>query len=397
MEARGNAIVRGVEQSGKAVWRLIKGAVALALFAAAIYWLRLSPVPIKQHHVERGEIAATVMGTGTLEAQIKTTISPKISGRLERVQVDQGDRVTAGQVLAHLDNSDLSQQVAIAEAGIAAAHAAVDLVEADSVRAKAILDQAKRDHQRFTNLTSAQVATSVEFEKASEALAVAEAGFSKSRAAITEARKQVITAEKTLEYHRARLADTLLTAPFDGLIVRRHRDPGDVVVPGGGVLSLISTEVMWISAWVDETQMAQVSPGQPAKIVFRSEPEKSYEGAVSRMGRETDRETREFIVDVRVAELPPNWAVGQRAEVYIETGRKADCVILPSEWVNWKEGQPGTFLKVAGKARWRPLGVGLRGGDAVEITEGLTAGDIVIKPVSLVASELSEGRMVVTP
>jgi HlyD family secretion protein len=337
------------------------------------------------------------MGTGTLEAQIKATISPKISGRIEVVHVDQGDRLTSGQVLAILDSRDLAQQVAIAEASIAAAHAAVDLVEADAVRAKAVLDQAKRDHQRLSNLTSAQVATSAEFEKISESLAIAEAGFGRSQAAIVEAGKQVITAEKTLEYQRARLADTILPAPFDGLIVRRQRDPGDVVVPGSAVLSLISTEVMWISAWVDETQMAQLSPGQAATIGFRSEPGKSYKGEVVRLGREADRETREFIVDVRASELPANWAVGQRAEVYIETARKTDCVILPTEWVTWKEGQPGTFLNVDGKARWRPLSLGKSGRDTVEVTEGLTPGDAVVKPLTKTAAPLADGRWVMAP
>jgi HlyD family secretion protein len=207
--------------------------------------------------------------------------------------------------------------------------------------------------------------------------------------------KQVISAEKTLEFQRARLADAILPAPFDGLIVRRQRDPGDVVVPGGAVLSLISTEEMWISAWVDETQMPGLAPGQKASIVFRSEPGKPYEGVVARLGREADRETREFVVDVRAKELPPNWAVGQRAEVYIETGKKEDCVTLPVDWVIWKEGSPGVFLNDSGKARWRPLSLGLRGQDIIEVLEGPAPDDVVIKPLSSTAKPLVEGRKVV--
>jgi HlyD family secretion protein len=384
-------------QRGKIAWTIVKASAVLAVLAGVLYFLRFAPVPVKQHRVERGEIIATVMGTGTLEAHIKATISPKISGRLEEVLVDQGDRVVGGQILANLDDRDLAQQVAIAEADIAAAHAAVDLVEADAVRAKAVIDQAKRDYERFSNLTTAQVATGAEFEKASESLAVAEAGFGRSQAAIMEARKQVISAEKTLEYQRARLADAILPAPIDGLIVKRQRDPGDVVVPGGAVLSLISTDEMWISAWVDETQMPRLSPGQKANIVFRSEPDKSYEGVVARLGREADRETREFVVDVRAEELPANWAVGQRAEVYIETGKKEDCVTLPLEWVIWKDGGPGVFLDDSSKARWRPLTLGLSGREVVEILEGLAPGDVVIRPLSSTAKPLAEGRKVVAP
>ena len=83
-------------------------------------------------------------------------------------------------------------------------------------------------------------------------------------------------------------------------------------------MEIISLDELWIRAWVDETAMPHVAQDQKARVVFRSEPEKSYPGTVSRLGREMDRETREFLVDVRVEQLPGNWAVGQRAEVYIE-------------------------------------------------------------------------------
>ena len=92
-----------------------------------------------------------------------------------------------------------------------------------------------------------------------------------------------------------------------------------MVVPGASLLQIISLEEMWISAWVDETQMPKLAAGQKAQVVFRSEPGQSYPAVVSRLGREADRETREFLVDVRVEKLPANWAVGQRAEVFIQT------------------------------------------------------------------------------
>jgi len=97
------------------------------------------------------------------------------------------------------------------------------------------------------------------------------------------------------------------------LITRRDRDVGDIVVPGAPIFKLVSTKEMWVSAWVDETAMAGLAKGQPARVVFRSEPKKNYEGKVSRLGSEVDRETREFLVDVGVDTLPENWAVGQRA------------------------------------------------------------------------------------
>jgi len=312
------------------------------------------------------------------------------------VHVDQGDRVVKGQLLAVLDDEDLRQQVEVAQAGISAAHASLDLVFADRRRAEAVLEQAQRDYRRSQNLTSAQVAASVEFEKASEALAVAEAGVARAEAAIVESQKQIVTAERTLAYQKARLSDTRMEAPFDGLIVKRQRDPGDVAVPGSAVLSIIATDVIWVSAWVDETEIAKLAPGQKAEVVFRSEPGHTYQGEVFRLGRESDRETREFVVDVRVLSLPAVWSVGQRAEVYIETSRKEGCTVLPQNLVTRKEGQAGVFTQVEGRARWRPLNLGLKSQFSVEVTDGLVPGDIIINPLSPKASPLVEGRRVST-
>ena len=199
--------------------------------------------------------------------------------------------------------------------------------------------------------------------------------------------------EKTLEYHRARLADTEVNAPFDGLIVRRQRDPGDVVVPGSAILTLISTDELWISAWVDETEIAKLEDGQPTRVVFRSEPARSYPGKVVRLGREADRETREFIVDVRVVELPENWAVGQRAEVYIETARKHGVTLLPAKYIVWRADRPGVFVSRNGHVEWRGITFGLRSPAIVEVTDGLQTGEKVVMPADP-GNTLSDGQRI---
>lgn len=375
-------------------WRVGKTLLLLAVAAGGIYWLRFSPVRVVGRTVERGQVVAEVMGTGTLEARIKATVSPKISGLITQVLVDQGDRVTAGQVLVQLDDRDLKRQVEIGEAGVAAATAALDRLRADKARAVAVVEQARREHARIQALMAQATAATVEFDRAVEALGVAEAEVARAEAGIVEGHKKLTEAERTLEYHRARLADTVIKAPFDGLIVRRDRDAGGVVVPGSSILVLISTEEVWVSAWVDETEMARLTIGQPARIVFRSEPGQIYRGEVARIGRETDRETREFLVDVRVQRLPETWAVGQRAEVYIETARKADVVVVLAGAILWNGGEPGLFVDFDQRAQWRTLNLGLRSREAVEVLSGIQPGDVIIRPADPAGSPLTEGRRI---
>ena len=170
--------------------------------------------------------------------------------------------------------------------------------------------------------------------------------------------------------------------------------PAGVVVPGSSILQLISTNELWVSAWVDETASSGLATGQAARVAFRSGPGKSHPGEVARLSRETDRETREFLVDVRVQELPPNWTLGQRAEVFIETGRKPDALVVPQRFIQWRAGKPGAFVAAGGKAAWRDVTIGLRGRETVEVTQGISAGETVVAPTDPKQPPLKPGQRV---
>jgi HlyD family secretion protein len=227
-----------------------------------------------------------------------------------------------------------------------------------------------------------KVSSQDELDKAVEALHVTEADLKRAQAAIVEAEAQVLAAEKNLTYQNERLSFTRIVSPYDGLIVRRDRDPGGIVVPGTSILQLISTNEIWVSAWVDETALASLAADQLARVVFRSDAAVSYPGQLARIGRETDRETREILVDVRVTVLPSNWAVGQRAEVFIETARKESALTLPLEYLSWRAGRAGAFVKERGKAQWREVKLGLRGIHTVEVLGGLSSGEVVYRAAS---------------
>jgi len=363
-----------------------------AVIAGIVYWVRFSPLPVSGHPVTRGTVTAEVMGTGTLEARVQTVVSSKISGRILEMLADQGDEVEAGQILLRLDDRELKQQVEIARSALAAAHASVERVEAEATRAQAVLSQVQVDHKRNQQLFATRSISATEIDKSEQALEVAEADLAKSKASVMEAKKNLIVAQNTLDYHLARLGDTVIRAPFHGLIVRRDREPGDIVVPGTSIFMLISTKELWVSAWVDETEMSRLAPGQNARVIFRSEPERPYPGKVMRLGREADRETRQFIVDVKPDRLPSNWAVGQRAEVFIETDCKADAVLLPSKAILRDKEKIGVLVEEGGRAAWRSVKIGLRGREEVEILEGLEPGETVITIPG--SKEIPAGRRV---
>ncbi len=378
------------------LWPLGKVALVLVVIGAALYWFLFSPTPVVPQTATQGDIVAEVMGTGTLDAHIKATVSTKIPGRLMKVLVDQGELVKADQEVARLDDHDLKHEVEIEEANVAARKAGVERLQADISYAKATLELATANQVRAQRLRGTGAISQEDYDKTVEALSVARAGQSRAEAALAEGRKQLVAAEKALEFRQARLEDAVIKSPFAGIVIRRDRNAGDVVVPGSSILAVVSTEELWIGAWVDETQMARLQPGQPTRVVFRSEPERSYVGKVVRLGRETDRETREFLVDVAPEQLPKNWSVGQRAEVYIETARKTNVTLIPASFVVWRDGSPGVFVAVDGRTRWRELTLGLRGRDTIEVLSGLVSGDVVIRATDPKAT-LTDGRRIALP
>lgn len=161
------------------VRRLLQTAAKWLLLAAvvafAVYRIKFAPVPVMAHQVVSGPVVAEVMGTGTLEARIKTTLSPRIQERLAEVLVDQNDTVKAGQLLARLDDGELKMQVEVAEAARVAARASLERVKTDEARALAVDKQARLNHQRVSDLMMTKVSSQDELDKAVETLHVAAA------------------------------------------------------------------------------------------------------------------------------------------------------------------------------------------------------------------------------
>ena len=373
-------------------FRILRWPVIIALIAGIVFYVRSRPTVVDSHEVSRATIVAEVMGTGTLEARVQTTLSPKISGRLAEVLTDQGDPVTAGQLLARLDDEELAQQVKVAEATVAAAEATMGRYRAEQQQAESAHSQADSEYSRLRKLIAANAVSDSELDQAKEAFESARAGVARASAGLVEVREQIALAKASLKYQQTRLADTRLLAPFDGLVIQRYKDPGAIAVPGTPVVDLISMDQLWISAWVDETQMGRLRDEQPARVVFRSEPNDSFSGTVARLGKQSDRETREFVVDVRALQLPENWSIGQRAEVFIEVDRSEDSLVIPESFVQVQDGQTGVFVDDAARARWRPVQLGLQGQGQVEILDGLAQGERIL--VSRTSRPLRDGERI---
>ena len=141
--------------------KYIKWLVLASIVGLVVVRFKLASRPVQMHTVAPGDVVAETMGTGTLEARVKTTISPRLQERLAEVLVDQNDAVKAGQLLARLDDGELKRQVEVAEAAFAGAKATAERVRIDESRAEAVEQQARADHQRIADLVRTGVSSAV--------------------------------------------------------------------------------------------------------------------------------------------------------------------------------------------------------------------------------------------
>jgi RND family efflux transporter MFP subunit len=347
-------------------WKPAGATVLIAAILAAGLLKLLGPTLVVAVHPQRGLLVAEVFGTGTLEAKVTVSFSAKMVDKVVAVLVDQGDTVSDGQVLARLEATDYEHTVRVAEASVG--------------QALAELAKARLDIARQRALLRTGVASRAEFDSAEAAYRVSEAKLTNS--------------EAQLGFARSRLADTVISSPVPGLVLTRNLEVGDTVVPGAPIFRIADTRQLWITAMVDERVAGELRVGQPARVSFRGHPGRSFPGRLARLGNEADRVTEEREADVTVEQLPPDWFIGAKADVYIETARAVDALQVPKGAIVPRNDQPGVFVVDDGHARWRPVRLGLSGRDAEEIVDGMDGRDLVITNPFAGKQPLTDGQRV---
>ena len=340
---------------------LVLGVLALP------FWILLRPTAVVAAQPQRGPLTQEVFGTGTLEAKAVVALSAKITGKVVDVLVDQGDRVISGQVVARLEATDYESSVRVSDAALG--------------QAQAELAKAKLDLLRMHNLRAKEFVSQADLDTAETAHRVAEA--------------RVKSAEANMGFARARLADTVIRSTAAGLVLFRNLEVGGTVVPGTPIFRIADTNLLWIAAMVDEREVGALRVGQPARVTFRALPGQSFPGSLARLAREADRVTEEREADVKVDRLPPEWFIGAKADVYIETERKADALQIPRTALVRRGDPSGVLVIQGGRALWRQVQLGLAGQEAVEIVGGLDARDLVIANPASAAKPVVDGQRVV--
>ncbi|MCG8464041.1 MAG: efflux RND transporter periplasmic adaptor subunit [Xanthomonadales bacterium] len=223
--------------------------------------------------------------SGYVNAVRLATVSSVTTGRLEEVLVREGSRVTTGQLLARLDSKDIQRQVSLAEAQLVSAQSMLKQQQVQHAEAQ---DQ----HQRIARLHQQGFASDDELTKADFAV-------SRLAAAVAVNESEVVVAERRLSIHQQQLLNTNIYAPFDGLVIDRAAEVGEIVSPvsaGGGftrtgIFTLVDTSSIEAHVKVNESYIGRIQKGQAVTITPRSYPDLQLKGEVSTIMPAAEKET----------------------------------------------------------------------------------------------------------
>lgn len=339
----------------------------LALFAYVV--LRsgpLAPVSVVATTVTTQAISPALFGVGTVEAHYAYKIGPTYAGRLQRIDVEVGDRVVGGQVLGEMDPVDLDDRVRMQEAVIKRAEAAVR-------EATARQTYARGQEGRYEKLLVTH-AVSV------EAVAARRQERQIADAAVSAAREELSRARADREAALAQRANLRLVAPVDGLVTARDIEPGTTVVAGQAVIEIVDTNSLWINARFDQISAAGLAPGLAARITLRSRRDASLAGKVVRVEPLADAVTEETLAkiafDAPAESLPP---IGELAEVTLALPPLPATAVIPNAAIRRVDGDIGVWVINANALEFRPtrLGVGDLDGN-VQVREGLRDGERIV-------------------
>jgi RND family efflux transporter MFP subunit len=325
--------------------------------------------------VSSSQTSTRLNASGYVVAQRQADVASKATGRLIGLYAEPGDRVKTGQIVARIESADVAARVDQARANLAVADAAL-------VQARTAADEARLDYDRKRRLLDEHLVSASEFDVIEARHKRAQSGVVSAEAAIKSATAAVRSAEIEVD-------NTIIRAPFDGTVLSKNADVGEIVAPFGSsatakaaVVRIADMGSLLVEADVSERNLDQVTIGSPCEITLDAFPSRPYRGTVETIVPTADRAKATVLTKIRFLDrdervLPEMSAkVAFLAEPLPETA--APRLAVPSAAVVKREGRSTVFVVRDARAVETPVETGSLTGQLVEVRSGLAPGDRVV-------------------
>lgn len=364
-----------------------------------------TPFPVALATAERVTMTGTVTYTGTVAPLNEEDVYPRVTGRLVEIPVYPGDAVRAGQLVARLDDVELSSKVREVEAMAAAAQANRAQMESDLLAARHGIVQMEKElamvdaeltyatgvARRAEQLVRAGAISRQEYENDRSMAASLDAKRDAARAKLEQAqameaaaRRKVEAGEAMVAQNRAALRTATvvrdyvnIVSPTSGYVVKRLVAPGVLVQPGMPILKIAQIDRVRLQANVGERDIAAIRVGSPV-MVTTSGTREPITARVTSVFPFVDQGARTAVVEAIVDNTNRRFLPGQYVTMQLVTGERADAVVVPRGSVSRLGVRSTMWVARDGKAEPREVVLGLEGPDRIEIVRGLEAGERVV-------------------
>jgi RND family efflux transporter MFP subunit len=357
------------------------------------------PRAVKVVAAEQAQIERTVAVTGTLAAEDQVTVSFKVTGRLEALDVDLGSTVRQGQELGGLTATDFRLRVAQADAALQQARARLGLT-ADSAderveleqtalvrQARAVLDQAKLTRDRAQAFAKKGIGSQADLDAAEASLRVADGRYQDAIEEVRNRQGVLLQRKSELDLARQALNDSRLRAPFAGRVRERHATPGQYLAAGAPVVTIVKVHPLRLRLSIPEREASAVRVGQKVRVTLEGDPA-VHEGRVARVSPAIEEASRTLSIEAEVGNAAGVLRPGAFANAEVVTESRETTILVPATALVSFAGVDRVFIVKDGKAAERRVTTGRRDAGRVEVTKGLTAGErVVVSPGNLVDGE----------
>lgn len=358
--------------------------VLIIVTAASLLALKTQAVVVEAAAAQtvvanNGESAAVLDAAGYVTARVEATVSSKITGKLAEVLIEEGDKVEQGQVLARLDNTGQQAQLNLARAQLSAVQAQVGQLEAQ-------WQQAERNYKRQQELNSRNLTSS-------QAVEDAHTQMTTLAAQLAAQRKQIDVAKAQLNVAQIDYDNTVIRAPFSGVVVAKAAQPGEIVSPmsaGGGytrtgICTIVDMDSLEVEVDVNEAYINRVKPRQPVVAVLDAYPDWKIPAEVIAIIPTADRS--KATVRVRIALKDKDTRIvpdmGVRVSFYEKQSSAAaqapKGVLVPASAIVQRDGQSVVFVIAGDRAKQQAITPGQSYGDLRLVESGLESGDRVVR------------------
>jgi len=324
----------------------------------------VAATPVEVQKAKIGFISNTLLLTGNIEPEQTVVLSSKRGNRVTGIYAEENQAIKQGQLLVQLDSQDLNAQLAQNRAQTAASQANADQV-------KAQLDNAYTDLHRAQNLFT-QGAIS------QQQLDIAKTQYNALAAQYRATKAQTQATNSGSSYVNTLIMDNLLKAPFNGIVISKQVEEGEVVDSGKPILTVAKVDKMKVKANVSEMDVSKIKVGQEVKVLVDALSGEKFMGKVKQILPQVDLQSRALVVEITIANPQFKIKPNMFARAYIDTAQHENAVIIPKEAVIYREDKPFVFLAIANKAKLVPVTLGIIDKNLVEITQGVKADDKVV-------------------